>query len=123
VPATGQKQVWLSVRSEATIERLESCPDPVRQGLGVTLPLVWALVPTKSPERDGSSPQRSLGRVIRAARLLVRDPRVPRPLRWLLAISLLPIPGPFDEVVLVLVAPLLLTFHRDAMREAWRDRA
>jgi len=58
-----------------------------------------------------------------AARLLVRDPRVPRPLRWLLAISLLPIPGPFDEVVLVLVATLLLTFHRDAMREAWRDRA
>ena len=39
VPATGQKQVWLSVRSEAIIERLESCPDPVRQGLGVTLPV------------------------------------------------------------------------------------
>jgi hypothetical protein len=60
------------------------------------------------------------GRAIRAARLLVADRRIPRPLRWLAAVALLPIPGPVDEAVLLLVAPLLLAFHREPMREAWR---
>jgi hypothetical protein len=52
--------------------------------------------------------------------VLVRDDRVPRPLRWLAAIALLPIPGPIDEAVLLVVAPLLLVFHREPMRDAWR---
>jgi hypothetical protein len=32
-------------------------------------------------------------------------PSIPRPRRWLAVAGLLPIPGPFDEVVLHLVAP------------------
>jgi hypothetical protein len=32
---------------------------------------------------------------------------------------LLPIPGPVDEAVLVLVALVLALFYRDLMREAW----
>jgi hypothetical protein len=63
---------------------------------------------------------RFLGRTIRAVRLLARDPSVPKPLRWLLAFSLLPIPGPFDEAVLLLLAPVLFVFYRVALREAWR---
>lgn len=59
------------------------------------------------------------GRSIRAARIVVRDERVPRPLRWLAALALLPVPGPFDEAVLLLVAPLLFVFYRDPLREAW----
>ena len=59
-------------------------------------------------------------RTIRATRLLVRDGRVPRPLRWLAAIALLPIPGPLDEAVLLLVAPLLFLFYRGPLRDAWR---
>jgi hypothetical protein len=62
-------------------------------------------------------------RIIRATRTLVRDKRIPRPLRWLAAIALLPIPGPFDEAVLLLVAPLLWLFHREPLREAWRTAA
>jgi hypothetical protein len=59
-------------------------------------------------------------RVIRATRLLVRDGRIPRPLRWLAGIALLPVPGPFDEAVLLVVAPVLYVFYREPMREAWR---
>jgi hypothetical protein len=61
-----------------------------------------------------------LARVIRATRLVARDRRIPRPLRALAAIGLMPIPGPFDEAVLLLVAPILVIFHREPMREAWR---
>jgi hypothetical protein len=58
-------------------------------------------------------------RTIRAARLLARDRRVPRPLRWGAALGLLPIPGPFDEAVLLIVAPLFFIFCRQPMRDAW----
>jgi hypothetical protein len=53
-------------------------------------------------------------------KLLARDGRIPRPLRWVTGISLLPVPGPVDEVVLLLVAPILLAFYREPLREAWR---
>ncbi len=62
-----------------------------------------------------------MARTLRATRVLVQDRRVPRPLRWLAAVALLPIPGPFDEAVLLVVGPLLWTFHRGAMRDAWRS--
>jgi hypothetical protein len=60
-------------------------------------------------------------RTIRATGLAVRDRRIPRPLRWVGGIALLPIPGPVDEAVLLLLAPVLLIFYRQPMREAWRD--
>jgi hypothetical protein len=60
-----------------------------------------------------------LARTIRAAKLLARDRRVPRPLRWGAAIGLLPIPGPFDEAVLLVIAPLFWIFCREPLRDAW----
>jgi hypothetical protein len=60
-------------------------------------------------------------RTIRAIRLLARDSRIPSPLRWVAAIGLLPIPGPVDELVLLLVAPLFALFYREEMRDAWRN--
>ena len=60
-------------------------------------------------------------RLIRAVRILARDGRIPRPLRWLAAVGLLPVPGPFDEAVLLLVAALLFGFHREPLRDAWRQ--
>jgi hypothetical protein len=59
-------------------------------------------------------------RVIRAVRVLARDGRIPKPLRGLVAVGLLPIPGPFDEAVLVLAGGILYCFYRDEMGEAWR---
>lgn len=56
---------------------------------------------------------------MRAVRLLARDGRIPRPVRWLAVIGLLPIPGPVDEAILLLVALVLALFYRDLMREAW----
>jgi hypothetical protein len=54
-------------------------------------------------------------------KLLARDTRVPKPLRWIAAIGLLPIPGPIDEAVLLLVAPIFLVFYREPMRNAWEQ--
>ena len=62
-------------------------------------------------------------RAVRAVRLLARDGRIPRPLRWLTAFGLLPLPGPFDEAALVLVALLLWLFWRDRIADAWRRAA
>jgi len=50
--------------------------------------------------------------VVRALRRLATDDRLPRPVRWLLVFGLLPIPGPVDEVALVLAALLLLCYRR-----------
>jgi hypothetical protein len=36
-------------------------------------------------------------------------------------IALLPIPGPADEAILLVLAPVLLAFYREPMREAWRE--
>jgi hypothetical protein len=55
-----------------------------------------------------------------AARLLARDARIPRPLRGLAVIGLLPVPGPLDEAVLLLVAALLWAFYREVLTDAWR---
>jgi len=64
-----------------------------------------------------------LTRNLRAIRILVRDGRIPKPLRWLAALALLPIPGPFDELVLLILAPILLLHHRTPLQEAWRAAA
>ena len=55
-----------------------------------------------------------------AVKAVVRHGGIPRPIRWLAALGLLPIPGPFDEVVLLLVAAVLFVFYREQLREAWR---
>jgi len=58
-------------------------------------------------------------RLIRAVKILVRDGRIPKPLRGLAAFGVLPVPGPFDEAVLVIVGGILWLFYRDRLREAW----
>lgn len=65
----------------------------------------------------------TLRRAIRAVRLLARDDRIPRPLRWLALLGLAPVPGPFDEAVLLVVALVLFVFYRDRLAEAWRRTA
>jgi len=62
-------------------------------------------------------------RTIRAIALLARDERIPRPLRAIAGIGLLPIPGPFDEILLLLVAPVFALFFRASMRDAWEQAA
>jgi hypothetical protein len=63
-----------------------------------------------------------IARTLRAIATVARDDRIPRPVRWIAGVGLLPIPGPVDEIVLLLIAPVLLGFYREPMREAW-DRA
>jgi hypothetical protein len=64
---------------------------------------------------------RLLKQTVRAARIAAVDKRIPRPLRWFAALGLLPIPGPVDEVVLVLVAVPLAVFYRGPLKEAWQQ--
>jgi hypothetical protein len=60
-----------------------------------------------------------MGRTVGAVKIVVRDGRIPRPLRWGGALGLAPIPGPFDEAVLLLVGAVLWLFYRDQLAEAW----
>jgi hypothetical protein len=60
---------------------------------------------------------RRLKVLLRTLKALARDPRIPRPLRALLVIGLLPIPGPFDEAVLLLAFGLIAVFCRPIYRE------
>jgi hypothetical protein len=62
-----------------------------------------------------------LKRTARAVRVVLRHGGIPRPVRWLAALGLAPIPGPFDEAVLLLVALILFLFYRRELRQAWRD--
>ncbi len=55
-------------------------------------------------------------------KLLARDGRIPKPLRWAAGLALLPIPGPVDEAILIFIAPVFYVFYREPMRDAW-DRA
>jgi hypothetical protein len=64
-----------------------------------------------------------LARTIRAVKIVVRDGRIPRPIRWGGALGLAPVPGPFDEIVLVLVGGVLWIFYREQLREAWQHAA
>ena len=59
-------------------------------------------------------------RTVRAAKLLARDGRIPRPLRGAAAFGLRPLPGPLDEAVLLVVGAALWLFYRERLSEAWR---
>jgi hypothetical protein len=63
--------------------------------------------------------RRCVIRTTRAVKLVVRDGRIPKPLRWGGTLGLLPVPGPFDEAVLLLVGAILWVFYRDQLGEAW----
>lgn len=54
-------------------------------------------------------------------KLLARDRRIPNPLRWAAAMGLLPMPGPLDELILLLVAGILWLFYPALLAEAWRQ--
>jgi hypothetical protein len=63
----------------------------------------------------------AIRRLIRAVKIVARDGRIPRPLRALVAFGLLPIPGPVDELALLVVGLLLWIFYRPMVAEAWTD--
>ena len=62
-------------------------------------------------------------RLLRTVRLLARDGKLPGWLRGLTAIGLAPVPGPFDELVLLVVAAILWLGYRERLRAAWRAAA
>ena len=62
-------------------------------------------------------------RSVRAVRLAATDERIPRPLRWLAALGLAPIPGPFDEFALLIVAVPLALLYRGPLKDAWARAA
>jgi hypothetical protein len=62
-------------------------------------------------------------RLLRLLKLLARDPRVPRPVRGLILIGLLPVPGPLDEAVLIGAVAVLLLVRPGLLQTLWRESA
>jgi hypothetical protein len=60
---------------------------------------------------------------VRVLRGAAKDPRIPRPVRWLLVAGLLPVPGPFDEAVLLLALVIIAVFFRPVLRDLLRRSA
>jgi hypothetical protein len=60
-------------------------------------------------------------RTVRAIRILLDDGRLPRWLRGLAVVGVAPVPGPFDELVLLIVAAIIWIGYRERLRTAWRD--
>ncbi|HET9673991.1 MAG TPA: hypothetical protein VFP31_04210 [Gaiellaceae bacterium] len=56
-------------------------------------------------------------------KLLATDGKIPRPLRGLAGFGVLPVPGPLDEVALLVVGLLLWVFYRERLRLAWSAAA
>lgn len=50
------------------------------------------------------------------AKALARDERLPRHLRLMLAFGILPIPGPVDDLILIIAGVLIMTRHRATFR-------
>jgi hypothetical protein len=65
-------------------------------------------------------PVATVRRLIRCVTILARDGRLPKPLRAAAAVGLLPLPGPLDELVLLLVGIPLVLFYRPVLRDAWQ---
>ena len=66
----------------------------------------------------------AIRRLLRLARAVATDPRLPRPLRWAvtvaLAIKAVPVPDfGVDEVILLIVGALLATVYRATFRDIW----
>lgn len=57
----------------------------------------------------------------RFTRRLATHPLTPRWVRWLAVAALLPIPGPVDEIIAVILLILLTTFKRDLLRLVWNE--
>ena len=74
---------------------------------------------SRSELKRVSERTRSLLRLLPA---LVRDGRIPRSIRWLLVIGLLPIPGPFDEAVGLVALGLIAVFYRGVLRDIRSDQ-
>ncbi|HET7406701.1 MAG TPA: hypothetical protein VFJ21_06140 [Mycobacteriales bacterium] len=60
---------------------------------------------------------RRIRRLLSALNALARDPRIPKPVRWILVLSLLPVPGPFDEAVGLVALGLIAVFWRPVLRD------
>jgi hypothetical protein len=75
------------------------------------------------PQSSRTNASAFVRRTARAVRIVVGHRGIPRPLRWLAGLGLLPIPGPFDEAVLLIVAAILFVFYRRELEQAWREAA
>ena len=61
-------------------------------------------------------------RCFHAVRGMAQDPTIPRWVRWLLTIGVLPIPGPVDEIALAVAAGIILVRYRHQMVRHYEGR-
>lgn len=79
-------------------------------GMIALFALLWAIPSTRKIAH----------RLVRTAKTLSRDPRMPRWAKCLFVVSCLPIPGPFDEIMGAFTALVVWRAGYSAIvREAW----
>jgi hypothetical protein len=74
-----------------------------------------------TPESSRGGARAFLTRTAGAVKIVVGHPGIPRWLRWSAGLGLAPIPGPFDEALLLVVAAILFVFYRRELQQAWRE--
>lgn len=67
--------------------------------------------------------RRRIARVVSFVKGVAGDRAVPAWAKGLLAVAALPLPGPVDELLGLLVVAFLLARHRDLVRRHWRASA
>lgn len=65
----------------------------------------------------------ALRHVLRCGRHLATSPDLPRWLRALLIFGALPVPGPLDDLCLIMAVGIMAVFYRPALRAAWTTTA
>lgn len=64
---------------------------------------------------------RIMARAFKAAKILAKDERLPKKVRYPLIIACLPWPGPQDNIVQLACLAILFRFYREPLIEAWEQ--
>ena len=60
-------------------------------------------------------------RIIKTVKILAIEDKLPKWLRGMGLFGIAPVPGPFDEIVLMFVAIIVAAFYREVFKEAWNN--
>lgn len=62
-----------------------------------------------------------LRHLVRTGKFLIKSEELPRWLKWAALFAALPIIGPLDELVGIVVLLVLLIFYRGLVKQAWHS--
>lgn len=85
-----------------------------RLATGAGLTAIQMVGACRRPDRrrQASAIMRVVKAYLRVAKRLIHEPHLPKPLRALIVLGLLPLPGPVDEIALLTAALTIALFYR-----------